>query len=31
MVSGDPHPLKLEQFRNIPILTPAQAVEPLAF
>ena len=29
MVSGDPHLLKLEQFRNIPIVTPAQAVERL--
>ncbi len=30
VVSGDPHLLKLEQFRDIPIVTPAQAVEQLA-
>jgi predicted nucleic acid-binding protein len=29
VVSGDPHLLKLEQFRNIPIVTPMQAVEQL--
>jgi putative PIN family toxin of toxin-antitoxin system len=29
VVSGDPHLLKLEQFRNIPIVTPAQAVQQL--
>lgn len=30
VVSGDPHLLRLEQFRNIPIVTPAQAAEQLA-
>lgn len=30
MVSGDPHLLTLEQFRHIPILTPAQAVDQLS-
>lgn len=29
VVSGDPHLLKLEQFRNIPVVTPMQAVEQL--
>lgn len=30
VVSGDPHLLKLEQFRNILIVTPAQVVEQLS-
>ena len=30
IVSGDPHLLRLEQFRNMPIVTPAQAVVQLA-
>jgi putative PIN family toxin of toxin-antitoxin system len=30
IVSGDPHLLKLQQFRNIPIVTPTQAVEQLS-
>ena len=30
IISGDPHLLKLEQFRNIPIVTPARAVEKLS-
>lgn len=29
VVSGDLHLLKLKQFRNIPIVTPTQAVERL--
>src|SRR5690606_38409913 len=30
IVSGDPHLLKLQEFRAIPIITPVQAVERLA-
>lgn len=29
IASGDPHLLTLERFRNIPIVTPTQAVEQL--
>ena len=30
VISGDPHLLTLQQFRNIPIVTPAQAVAQLS-
>jgi putative PIN family toxin of toxin-antitoxin system len=30
VVSGDPHLLKLERYRGVPIVTPAEAVQRLA-